>query len=447
MDYRELAHDLLRRAAGKGASGVEVIVVEGESFSVQVRMRAVDTLKSAREKRLGLRVCFGPRSATTATSDFSMASLQRLLDDTFAMAQATAEDPCGGLPEPELFSADIPDLDLWDPDTVNLPIQERIALATAAESAALDFDPRITNSEGGEYGHEDSHVVFANSHGFTGEYRSSSVVLSVTSIAGDNRGMQRDGWYSAQRQFQNLETPEAIGRMAAQRALRRLGGRKVSTQQAPVVFDPDMAASLLRTICGAISGSSIYRGASFLTGKLGQKVATTDLTVVDDGRMVGKLGSRPFDGEGLPTRRTAIIQDGLLSSYLLDTYTGRKLGMASTGNASRSLGQPPSVAPTNCHIVPGPYAPEQIIRSVDRGLYVTEMIGFGVNLVTGDYSRGAAGCWIENGELTYPVEEITIAGNLTEMLQQIEMIGKDLEWRGSIVAPTLKIARMTVAGN
>jgi PmbA protein len=446
MDYRELAHDLLKRAAGKGATGAEVIVVEDESFSVQVRMRAVDTLQSARQKRLGLRLCFGQRSATTATSDFSLESLQRLLDDTLAMARATAEDPYGGLPEPELFSADLPDLDLWDPEAANLPIQDRIALAAAAESSALDFDPRITNSDGGEYSHQDARVIFANSHGFTGEYRGSSVVLSVSPIAGDSGGMQRDGWYSVQRRLRSLEAPEAIGRTAAQRALRRLGARKVPTQQVPVVFDPDMAASLLRTICGAVSGSAIYRSASFLTGKLGQQVATADLTIVDDGRMAGKLGSRPFDGEGLPTRRTAIIRDGVLVSYLLDTYTGRKLGMASTGNASRSLGQPPTVAPTNCHIVPGPYSPEQIIRSVDRGLYVTEMIGFGVNLVTGDYSRGAVGIWIENGELTYPVEEITIAGNLNDMLRQVEMIGDDLEWRGSVVAPTLKIARMTIAG-
>jgi PmbA protein len=447
MDYRELAHDILRRAASKGTSGAEVIVGEGESFSVQIRMRAVDTLKSAREKRLGLRVCFGPRSANTATSDFSPESLRRLLDITAAMAQATAEDPCGGLPEPGLFNADLPDLDLWDSEATNLPMQDRIALARAAESAALDFDPRITNSDGGEFGHQGTRVVFANSNGFTGEYQCSSVVLSVSPIAGDNGSMQRDGWYSVQRRLRNLEAPETIGRIAAGRALRRLGARKVPTQQVPIVFDPDMAASLLRTICGAVSGYAIYRNASFLTGKLGEKVASADLTIVDDGGMPGKLGSRPFDGEGLPTRRTTVIRDGVLTSYLLDTYTGRKLSMASTGNASRSLGQPPSVAPTNCYVVPGPYSPEQILRSVDRGLYVTEMIGFGVNLVTGDFSRGAVGIWIENGELTYPVEEITIAGNLTEMLQQIDMIGKDLEWRGSVVAPTLKIARMTVAGD
>jgi PmbA protein len=447
MDYGDLASDLLKRAAAKDASGAEVIIVEAESFSVQVRMRDVDTLQSAKEKRLGLRLCFGQRSATTGTSDFSPESLQRLLDDTVAMARAIAEDPCGGLPEPELFRTEMPDLELWDPDAASLPIQERIALATAAESAALDFDPRITNSDGGEYSHQDARIVFGNSHGFTGEYRSSSVFLSVASIAGDNGGMQRDGWYSIQRRLGNLEAPETIGRTAAERTLRRLGARKVPTQQVPVVFDPDMSASLLRTICGAASGSAIYRSASFLTGKLGENVASGELTVVDDGRMAGKLGSRPFDGEGLPTRRTTILRGGVLENYLLDTYTGRKLGMASTGNAARSVGHSPTVAPTNCHILPGPYSPEQIIRSVERGLYLTEMIGFGVNLVTGDYSRGAVGIWIENGELTYPVEEVTIAGNLNDMLQGIEMIGNDLVWRGSIVAPTLKVARMTVAGN
>jgi PmbA protein len=220
----------------------------------------------------------------------------------------------------------------------------------------------------------------------------------------------------------------------------------VATQDVPVVLDPDMAASLLRSVCGAASGSAIYRGASFLAGQLGQRVAHANLTVVDDGRMPGALGSRPFDGEGVPTRRTVVIEKGILSSYLLDTYTGRKLGLASTGNASRSLGQRPTVGPMNFHIAPGTATPEEIVRSVERGLYVTEMIGFGVNLVTGDYSRGAVGLWIEKGELAYPVEEITIAGNLKAMLHDIEMIGNDLEWRSSIAAPTLKIGRMTVAG-
>jgi PmbA protein len=208
-----------------------------------------------------------------------------------------------------------------------------------------------------------------------------------------------------------------------------------------------MAASLMRSVCGAVSGTAIYRGASFLAGKLGEQVAATGLTLVDDGRMPGGLGSRPFDGEGVPTRRTVVIENGELISYLLDTYTGRKLGLASTGNASRSLGQRPTVGPMNFCALPGSSSPEEIIRSVDRGLYLTEMIGFGVNLVTGDYSRGAVGMWVEKGEIAYPVEEITIAGNLKDMLRDIEVIGNDLKWRGAVAAPTLKIGRMTVAGN
>lgn len=447
MDYRDLASDVLRKANRLGASGAEVLVVEDESFSVLVRMRGVDTVKSAREKRLGLRVFVGQRSATTATSDFAATALDRLLADTVAMAKATPEDPCAGLPDAGAFSPDLPDLDLWDAEAGALPLPERIAMASRAEDAALGFDPRICNSEGSDYGHRDARIRFANSHGFSGEYRASSVSLSVTPVAKDEAGMQRDGWYSTHRRLNRLESPETVGRTAAQRTLRRLGARKVATQEVPVVFDPDMAASLLRSVCGAVSGSAIYRGASFLVGKLGQQVASAGLTVVDDGRRPGGLGSRPFDGEGLPTRRTVVIENGVLASYLLDTYTGRKLGLVSTGNASRSLGQRPTVGPMNFYVQPGAASPEAIIRSVDRGLYVTEMIGFGVNLVNGDYSRGAVGIWIEKGELAYPVEEITIAGNLTDMLRDIEMIGNDLEWRGSIAAPTVKIGRMTVAGN
>ena len=447
MDCREVANDLLRMAKGLGVSGAEVFVVEDESFSVLVRMRGVDTVKSAREKRLGLRVFVGQRSATTATSDFSAGALERLLADTVAMANATPEDSFGGLPDSGAFATDLPELDLWDAEAGALPIADRIALASRAEEAALGFDPRISNSEGSDYGHRDARILFANSHGFSGEYRASSVSLSVTPVAKDEAGMQRDGWYSTQRRLSRLESPVAVGRTAAERTLRRLGARKVTTQDVPVVFDPDMAASLLRSVCGAVSGSAIYRGASFLVGKLGQQVAAPGVTVADDGRMRGSLGSRPFDGEGLPTRRTMVIEKGVLASYLLDTYTGRKLGFASTGNASRSLGQRPTVGPMNFYVQPGTESPEAIIRSVDRGLYVTEMIGFGVNLVNGDYSRGAVGIWIEKGELAYPVEEITIAGNLKNMLRDIEMIGNDLEWRSPIAAPTIKIGRMTVAGN
>lgn len=446
MDYRELASDVLRKAAALGASGADVLVVEDASFSVQVRMRGVDTVKDAEEKRLGLRLCFGQRSATTATSDFSTDAVARLLEDTAAMAKAMAEDPFAGLPEAEAMARGVPDLSLWDGAAGDVPLAERIDLAMRAEAAALACDPRIANSDGAEYGSGEASIYFASSQGFAGDYRSSWASLSATPVARDAGGMQRDGWYSVKRRLADLEAPEAIGRLAADRALRRLGARKVSTQEVPVVFDPDMAASLMRTLCGAVSGSAIYRGASFLVGRLGERIAAPGVRVLDDGRIPGGLGSRPFDGEGLPTRQTVVVEDGVLASYLLDTYSARKLGLASTGNASRSVGQRPTVGPTNFYLVPGPHTPQEIIGSVKQGLYVTEMIGFGVNQVTGDYSRGAVGLWIEDGELTFPVDEVTVAGNLKEMLAQIEMVGSDLAWRSSVAAPTLKIARMTVAG-
>lgn len=447
MDYRQLAEDLLARAKAAGATGADLIIAEDESFSVQVRMRGVETIKSAQGKRLGLHVCRGLRGATTSTSDFSPDSLFGLLDETLAMASATAEDPCAGLPEPEALAREIPELDLWDGEAGALPVPDRIGLAAAAEAAALDADPRIKNSEGAEFGNDEARVLLANSHGFCGEYRRSSVGLSVTPVAAQDGQMQRDAWYTVGRRLRDLRAAEEVGREAARRALRRLGARRVSTQRVPVVFDPDMAAGLLRSLGGAVSGSAVYREASFLAGKLGEQVASPLLSVVDDGRRPGGLGSRPFDGEGLPTRRTLVIQEGKLLSYLLDTYTARKLGLASTGNASRTFSQPPTVGPTNLSVAPGPHPPEEIVRSVRQGLYLVELIGFGVNLVTGDYSRGAVGLWIENGELTCPVEEVTIAGNLKEMLRQIEMVGNDLEWRGTIASPTLKIAEMTVAGN
>jgi len=447
MDYRELAKDLLARATARGATEADLLIVEDDAFSVQVRLREMDTVKSAQGKRLGLRVCRGRRSATTATSDFSPDSLGRLLEEALAMAAATAEDPCAGLPAPEECAGPLPELGLWDGEAAALPVADRIALAARAEAAALEADPRITNSDGAEYGSDEARLLLANSHGFCGEYRRSSVGLSVTPVASGEGQMQRDAWYTVSRRLGGLEGPEAVGREAARRALRRLGARKVPTRRVPVVFDPEMAADLLRTLAGAVSGSAIYRHASFLAGRLGEQIASPALTLVDDGRMPGGLGSRPFDGEGVPTRRTVVVQQGRLQSYLLDSYTGRKLGLASTGNATRAPSQPPTVGTTNFYALAGPHPPAEILGSVRQGLYVTELIGFGVNLVTGDYSRGAVGLWIEDGEPAFPVEEVTVAANLREMLRQIEMVGSDLVWRGTTAAPTLKIAEMTVAGS
>src|SRR5215468_9801544 len=262
-----------------------------------------------------------------------------------------------------------------------------------------------------------------------------------------NGSMQRDYWYSSNRKFSKLESPKKVGEKAAQRVLRRLGARKVKTCEVPIVFDPEIAASLLRNLSSAISGYSLYKGASFLLDKLGTQIASEFVTVIDDGTIPAGLGSRPFDAEGLPTTKKTIVENGRLQSYLLNPYSGRKLGMGSTGNASRSVGEPPGVAPSNFYLTPGTQSADEIIASVKQGFYVTELIGFGVNMVTGDYSRGACGLWIEDGELSYPVEEVTIAGNLKEMFQNIEMVGADLEMRGRIAAPTIKISQMTVAGN
>ena len=443
----DLLRDLLHRAGARGASAGDAILVESDTFSVQVRLKAIDKVKQARERRLGLRLFFGQRSAITATSDLSPDSLDRLLEETCAMAAATPEDPAAGLPAASAMASRIPDLDLYDGGAFDLSLEERIALARRAEEAALAADQRITNSEGGEFEASAASICYANTHGFVGEYRASSHALSVVPVATANGQMQRDYWYSAHRRLSGLEAPEAVGRTAAARTVRRLHARKVPTQEVPVIFEPEVAASLLRTLAGAVSGGAIYRKTSFLAGRLGEVVASPAVTVVDDGRLPGALGSRPFDAEGLPTRRTVVLEHGVLKSYLLDSYSARKLGLASTGNAGREVGDAPVVTATNFFMLPGPHLPEAILHSVDRGLLVTELIGFGVNLVTGDYSRGAAGLWIEGGEIVYPVEEVTIAGNLNEMLRQVEMVGTDLVLRGRFAAPSLKIARMTVAGH
>jgi len=441
-----LAADVADRVNARGATEADVLVAEGDSGAVQVRLSAVDRLSKAREKRLGLRVFFGKRSASASTSDFSNASLERLVVDTCAFAKAVAEDETSGLPEETAMVADVPDLDLYDPTTPT--VEEEIEWARRAERAAMGVDPRMTNSEGAECASSRGTVVLANTHGFVGAYRSSRFSLVVTPVVeGTNgQGMQQDSWYTVSRKWHTLETPEAVGIRAAERALRRLGARKVETQRVPVVFDPHIAESLLGHLSSAVSGYALYKGASFLQGCLGRAIAPAHVNIEDNGRMPGGLGSRPFDGEGVPTRQTMIVEHGVLSSYLLDTYSGKKLGMASTGNASRSLGDNPSVSPTNLFLHPGCVSSEDVIRSVKQGLYVTELIGFGVNMVTGDYSRGASGFWIHDGELAYPVQEITIAGNLRQMFQDMELIGNDLEFRGSLASPTVKIREMMVGG-
>src|SRR5438309_1147311 len=408
-------------------------------------MREIENINHSREQRLSLRVFAGRASAAASTSDLSRESLDRVVDEATALAKITAEDPHAGLPEPGALIARVPDLDLEDA-AADIAPEEKIEIARRAETAARETDPRITNSEGAEYSDRRARYAYATSHGFVKSYATTGYSIAVSPIASRNGEMQRDYWYSTSRKRARLEDPAAVGRTAAARALRRLGARKMKTVEVPVVFDPDTAASLVRAVAGAASGPSLYRRASFLLDRLGKRIAAPAVNIVDDGLMPRALGSRPFDGEGLATRRTVLVGDGVLESYLLDSYSARKLGLRSTHHASRD-GSGVGVSTTNLVLQPGPATPAQLIGSVKSGFYVTELIGFGINGVTGAFSKGAAGQWIENGELAYPVEEVTVAGNLLEMLVAIEGIGNDLVLRDRTVAPTLLIGRMVVAGN
>jgi PmbA protein len=446
VDYRDLADHLLRRARALGADAADVLVAEGTDFSVTVRKGEVETLKDAGSKALGLRVFVGRRTASSYTSDFSPPALETLVGETVDMARVTGEDAAAGLPE-ETPPAEEIDLGLFDPGPAALPTHERIERARRAEAAALAASPEITNSQGGTYGSDEGFVVLANTNGFMGSYRSSGVALSVVPVAQRNGNMERDYWYTNGRGLGDLLEPEEVGRIAAERTLRRLGARKVPTCEVPVVFDPETAAELLGTLFRGLSGYSVFRNATFLKDKLGQAVASPLLSVIDDGRRPRGLGSRPFDGEGLPTRRNVPLENGVVRHFLCDSYSARKIGARATGSARRGVGGGPSVGAGNLSFAAGPTPPEQIVGEVERGLYVTDLIGFGVDLVSGDYSQGAVGHWIEKGRLVHPVHEVTIAGNLQQMLLDVDAMGSDLVWRSSSAAPTLRIRRMTVSGS
>ncbi len=446
-DLKEIATDVVRRAMAGGATDAEAVVREGSEFSTVVRLGETETLKESGSRAIGVRVFSGQRAASTYSSDFAPQALEQMVNSALALARVTSEDPFAGIPEASQLGLIPGDLDLYYEDVFSLPTQERIEYARRCEKAALGADPRIRNSEGGSFDAATGHKVLANSRGFVGEYRRSYCSVAAVPIAQSEDGsMQRDYWYSVARSLSRLESPEKVGQIAAERTLRRLGARKVKTARVPVVLDPQVSRSILDHIFEGVNGDSVYRGASFLAGKLGERVAGENVTVIDDGTMPGGFGTSPFDGEGIPTRRTVVIDRGVLKSYLLNSYTARKLGLVTTGNAARGLAGNPGIGPGNYFLQPGTKSPKEIIAGIDEGLYITEFLGFGVNLVTGDYSRGASGLWISRGELAYPVEEITVAGNLKEMFCNITEIGNDLEFRGSVAAPTIRLDGLTIAG-
>ena len=442
----ELAADIVKRALARGATDAECTISEGDEFSASVRMREVESLKEAGSRGAGLRILIGKHTGSSYTSDLSAEGIERLVKQAIELADVTTEDPHAGLPDPDELGKISGDLRLYSDDIEGLETPLKIETAKRAEEAALTADPRIQNSEGASFDTNTGRHIFANSRGFAGEYRSSSCSLAVSPVAKDGESMERDYWYTMARGFAGLEPPEQVGRIAAQRALRRLNAVKVETQKVPVVFEPRAARSLLDNIFEAVHGMLVYRHESFLAGKLGEKVAAENVTVVDDATLPGLFGTSPFDDEGVPSRRTIVIEKGVLKSYLLNCYAARKLGMKTTGNASRWLTGNAGIGNGNFFLEKGVQTPEQILASIRNGFYVTELLGFGVNIVTGDYSRGAAGLWIRNGELAFAVSEVTIAGNLKEMLLHLETVGSDLEFRGAVAAPTLKIGEMTVGG-
>ena len=436
---------------------------EGEEFSALVRLGQVETLKESGSRALGLRVFRGQRVASVSSSDFSADSLDGLVATALDLAKITGEDPFAGLADADEFGAFRPaasdagddGLSLYFEDVHHLPPAERIEMARRCEAAALAHDTRIQNSAGGDFDTATSRKVLVNSRGFAGSYAKSYCGFSCAPIAQDEKGaMQRNYWYSSSRTTRALENPEEIGRIAAERTLRRLGARRAKTQQAPIVFSPEIARSIMGSIFSAADGDAIYRNASFFNGMLNERVAGDNITLIDDGTMVfdehgmriGGFGTAPFDAEGLPTRRTVLVDKGMLQTYITNSYTARKLGTKSTGSASRGLAGNPGTGAHNFYLQPGTLTPEQILADIPSGLYVTETMGFGVNLVTGDYSQGAAGLWIENGELAYPVEEITIAGNLKDMYRNITAVGNDLVFRSASASPTIRIDGMMIAG-
>lgn len=446
-DLKEIVVDVVQRAMQGGATAAEAVAVDGTEFSTVVRLGEVETLKESGSKAVGVRVFFGQRAANTYSSDLTPDGLRTMVDSALRLAKITSEDPFAGIPAPELQGKLEGDLELYNDDVYSLSTADRIDYARRAETAATSGDPHIVNSEGGTFDAAIGYKALANSNGFLGDSRRSYCSVSAVPIAQvEGSSMQRDYWYSVAMTLKKLESPEHVGRVAQQRTLRRLGARKVKTARVPIVFENTVSGSLIGHIFEAVNGDSVYRGASYLAGKLGEKVAGANIEIVDDGTMVGGFGTSAFDSEGVASRKTVVIENGVLKSYLLNTYTAKKLGLQTTGNASRGLAGTPGIGPGNFFLKPGKKSLKEIIGDIKEGLFVTEFLGFGVNLVTGDFSRGASGLWIENGELTFPVEEITVAGNLKDMYSNVSEIGNDLEFRGAIASPTLRIDGMTVAG-
>lgn len=441
--FPALAERLLQQAQTAGADDAEILLQESTRFSTRVRQGTVETLKEATARALRLRVFVDQRVARASSSDLRVETLEGLLRRAVERAWLASQDPFAGLPEENATPPKVESLALYDSQIETLTAQEKIALAHETEEIGLSLDPRIRNSGGAGLSSTRGQLWLANTRGFRGTYRATSCSLGLHLLGqeGSSREQVSDSWFSAARHWTKLESPERVARTTVARVRRHFGARKVPTQEVPVVFEPLLAAELLQDLFGAVTGEAIYLRRSFLADALGKKIAAEGVTLVDDALLPGGLGSQPFDSEGVASQRTLVVENGVLRNFLCGSYAARKLGRKSTGNGSGN-----GEAPTNFYLAAGRREPGEIIASVDRGLYLTRLLGQGVNLVTGDYSRGAYGIWIEKGQLAYPVHEITVSSNLRGMLEGLEMIGTDLEFRDQFAAPTVRIAAMTVGG-
>ena len=436
------AERLVNAALKTGADAADAVAVRSMSLSVEVRDGAVEESERAEGDDLGLRVLVGHRQAVVSTNDLAGDASVALAERAVAMARAAPEDKFAGLADGALLAHDFPDLDLLDPDLPS--VAELEAMAKTAEQAALTVKG-VAKSGGASASAGIGGMVLVTSHGFRGAYLGSRHGISMTAIAGEGTGMERDYDYSSSLHAADLDSPEKIGRTAGERAVERLNPRKVSTRKVPVVFDPRISGSLVSHLASAANGASVARKTSFLRDKMGAKLFDDGIRIVDDPLRKRGLRSHPFDGEGVAHRRLALVDDGVLHSWLLDCSTARELGLTTTGHASRGVSSVPSPSPSNLHMEPGRQSPEDLIADIDDGFYVTDLIGMGVNMVTGDYSRGASGFWIENGKRTYPVSEVTIAGHLFDIFRTLTP-ANDLEFRYSTNAPTLRLEGLTVAG-
>lgn len=435
-DLQQLALDVLTHARKQGASACEVDVSEGFGQSVSVRCDEVETIEFNRDKGIGITVYVGQRKGYASTSDFSAHALRDTVDAALAIARFTAEDACAGLADAALMAKHMPELDLYHP--WDLSVEHAIEVARACEQAAFDASPRISNSEGASISTQQAHFVSANSLGFMGGYPTSRHYISCSVIAGEQDEMQRDDWYTTHRNAARLDDAALVGRRAAERAVARLGGRRIKTGEYPVIFEAPLAAGLLGSLVQATSGGALYRKSSFLLDQLGKKIMPDFVNIGERPHLPCALGSSAFDNDGVATRDREVVTDGVLQGYFLSVYTARKLGMQTTGNAGGSH---------NLIIQPGAEDLPALLRGMGRGLLVTELLGHGINYVTGDYSRGAAGYWVENGEIAHPVEEITIAGNLRDMFAGIQAVGNDVQIRGTKQTGSILLDRMTVAGD